>query len=371
MNFPTSIFAQELINPTGDSNSSEQFFSGKQTNQAVTSSGKNFNNDLKIVPGGQSVGVQIKTLGVLVVGHHLVESEKGSSSPGEDAKIKVGDIILEINQEKIKNIEDVKPIVKKAGLQNESLQIKLKRNRKVIETTLKPMLDKNNDKHRLGLYIRDAAAGIGTMSFYDPTSKKYGALGHIISDMDTKKPIEIKEGNIVPSQITEIDKGQTRSPGEKRAKFSLKEQPMGSIKKNTPFGIFGKLNKKITNDRYDQPMPIALSDEVKEGPAKILTVVEGEEVEEFSVEIVKNIPQNKPDTKGMVLNVTDKELLKKTGGIVQGMSGSPIIQDDKIVGAITHVFVNDPTSGYGVHIEWMLQDAGIDIHTFHEQTKAS
>lgn len=319
-------------------------------------------DDLKIVPGGQSIGVQLHTRGVLVVGHHLVKHEDTNISPGEEADIKVGDVILKINDNQIKNMEDVKPLVKKAGKDNKKLEITLKRGNETIETSLKPIKDSNHDEYRIGLYIRDSAAGIGTMTFYEPKSKKYGALGHVISDMDTQKPIEIHKGTIMRSNITSIEKGNSGTPGEKQAKFSLKENQIGSITKNTPYGVFGKLDESLSNGISDEPMPIGLSHEVEEGPAKILTVVEGEEVEEFDVEIVNSISQTSPATKGMIVKITDDKLLDETGGIVQGMSGSPIIQNGNIVGAITHVFVNDPTSGYGVHIEWMLEEAGINIY---------
>src|SRR5699024_7329872 len=170
---------------------------------------------------------------------------------------------------------------------------------------------------------------------------------------DTKKPIELYKGKVVPSKITSINKGNNGIPGEKQASFSMKDKSLGNITKNSPFGIYGKLNLSVMKDDNKQkPMPIALPDEVKKGPAQILTVVEGDKVEKFDVEIINSIAQENPATKGMVIKVTDKRLLEKTGGIVQGMSGSPIIQNDKIVGAVTHVFVNDPTSGYGVHMKW-------------------
>lgn len=318
--------------------------------------------DKQLIPGGQSIGVQLHTLGVLVVGHHLVNGENEIVSPGEDAKINVGDVILKINGKDIKKMEDVKPHVEKAGKNNEDLKVKIKRGKKTMDTTLRPVMDHKEEEYRIGLYIRDSAAGIGTMTFYEPQSKKYGALGHIISDMDTKKPIEIHNGTIVRSSVTSIEKGNSGIPGEKQAKFSIKENKIGNITKNSPFGIFGVLDRSIKNGKYDQPMSIALSHEVKEGPAKILTVIDGERVEEFDVEIVSSIPQKSPATKGMVVKITDQKLLEKTGGIVQGMSGSPIIQGDKIIGAVTHVFVNDPTSGYGVHIEWMLEEAGINMY---------
>jgi len=318
--------------------------------------------DIKIIPGGQSIGVQLHTLGVLVVGHHQVIGGERNSSPGEEAKVKVGDVILKINDHYIKKMEDVKPYVDKAGEDNQALSLTLKRGKETIKTKLKPELDYKDNQYRLGLYIRDSAAGIGTMSFYDPTSKKYGALGHVISDMDTKKPIEIHDGTIVRSSVVAIERGNNGSPGEKQAKFSVNKNKIGTITKNSPFGIFGKLDQPIKNNKYDQPMSIALSHEIEEGPAKILTVLEDEKVEEFDIEIINSIPQKYPATKGMIIKVTDPKLLEKTGGIVQGMSGSPIIQNNKIVGAVTHVFVNDPTSGYGVHIEWMLQEIGIHIN---------
>ncbi|WP_284140350.1 MULTISPECIES: SpoIVB peptidase [unclassified Virgibacillus] len=319
-------------------------------------------NDLKVIPGGQSIGVQLQTKGVLVVGHHLVQGKEGSTSPGEEANIQVGDVIMQINGDQIKEMQEVKPFVEKAGKNNQALDVTIRRGKKTINTKLEPIMDKKENQYRIGLYIRDSAAGIGTMTFYEPKSKKYGALGHVISDMDTKKPILINNGTIVRSSVTSIQKGNSGTPGEKQAEFSIKENKIGNITKNSPFGIFGVLNKGVTDGKYKKPMPIALSDQVEKGPAKILTVLDGEKVEEFDVEIVSSIPQKSPATKGMVVKITDPKLLDKTGGIVQGMSGSPIIQNNKIIGAVTHVFVNDPTSGYGVHIEWMLQEAGIDIY---------
>jgi stage IV sporulation protein B len=318
--------------------------------------------DFKVRPGGQSIGVKLNTVGVLVVGHHQVQADSGRVSPGEKAGIKKGDIITEINGEQIEKMADVGPFVKQAGEDGKPLDVVIKRENEKITTQLQPEKDVNENTYKLGLYIRDSAAGIGTMTFYHPKTKKYGALGHVISDMDTKKPIVVGDGQIVRSTVTSIEKGGKGNPGEKLARFSSDREVIGNIKRNSPFGIFGELNKDISNGVFDKPLPIALSHQVKEGPAKILTVVNNDEVNLFDIEIVSTIPQKFPATKGMVIKVTDPELLEKTGGIVQGMSGSPIIQDDKLVGAVTHVFVNDPTSGYGVHIEWMLNEAGIDIY---------
>ncbi|MBD3108082.1 SpoIVB peptidase [Bacillus sp. AGMB 02131] len=319
-------------------------------------------DDFKLVPGGQSIGVKLNTIGVLVVGHHLVATEQGRSSPGEEAGIKVGDIITEINGKSIQRMADVSELVQSAGEGNESLDLVLQREDKTIRAKLTPQKDEAEDSYKLGLYIRDSAAGIGTMTFYHPDTKKYGALGHVISDADTKKPIIVKDGQIVSSTVTSIEKGSNGDPGEKLARFSPNKEVIGNIKRNSPFGIFGSLKGNIQNELMDEAIPITLSHQVKEGPAEILTVVDGTKVERFDIEIVSSVPQKFPAIKGMVLKVTDEELLKKTGGIVQGMSGSPIIQDGKLIGAVTHVFVNDPTSGYGVHIEWMLNEAGLNIY---------
>lgn len=318
--------------------------------------------DFKVIPGGQSIGVKLNSVGVLVVGHHQVNTNDGKKSPGEIAGIKVGDIITKINGQRIEKMSDVAPFVKDSGENGKPLQVVVSRESGEFKTSLQPLKDENEESYKLGLYIRDSAAGIGTMTFYEPKSMKYGALGHVISDMDTKKPIVVADGQIVRSTVTSIEKGSNGDPGEKLARFSSDREVIGNIKRNSPFGIFGELNKDISNGISDKALPISLSHQVKEGPAQILTVVDNDKVELFDIEIVSTIPQKFPATKGMVLKVTDKKLLEKTGGIVQGMSGSPIIQDGKLIGAVTHVFVNDPTSGYGVHIEWMLNEAGIDIY---------
>ncbi|WP_303984164.1 SpoIVB peptidase [Niallia circulans] len=325
--------------------------------------------DFKVIPGGQSIGVKLNTVGVLVVGHHQVNTEEGKQSPGEKAGIKVGDMIVEINGMKIEKMADVAPFVQKAGEGNKPLDLVVKREKEEFKTKLMPLKEKGDNTYKLGLYIRDSAAGIGTMTFYHPDSMKYGALGHVISDMDTKKPIVVDDGEVLRSTVTSIEKGSNGNPGEKLARFSEDKEIIGDIKTNSPFGIFGVLNKQIKNGIMDKPMPITLSDQVKEGPAQILTVVDNDQVKLFDIEVVSSVPQKYPATKGLVIKVTDKELLSKTGGIVQGMSGSPIIQDGKVIGAVTHVFVNDPTSGYGVHIEWMLNEAGIDI--YEKEQKAS
>ncbi|SDZ03627.1 SpoIVB peptidase [Thermoactinomyces sp. DSM 45892] len=312
--------------------------------------------NLQVIPGGQSIGVKLKSSGILVVGHHLVSTKEGDKSPGEQADIHVGDYLVEINGQQVRSTQDVAKIVKDAGNTTKSLQIVLRRDDKQYKVVLPLALDEKDQQYRMGLFIRDSAAGVGTLTFYDPQRKVYGALGHVISDLDTGQPIQVGDGKIVHSNVTSIQKGASGKPGEKRAIFFNEDQVLGNIKRNTPFGIFGNMGEKLQNQ--GDPIPVGFSDEVKEGPAKIYTVVEGQKVEEFDIQITHAMKQKFATTKGLIIKVTDPRLLAKTGGIVQGMSGSPIIQDGKLVGAVTHVFVNDPSSGYGTYIEWMLKDAG-------------
>jgi stage IV sporulation protein B len=317
--------------------------------------------DIRVIPGGQSIGVKLQTAGVLVVGHHLVDTGKGKWSPGEKAGVHVGDMIIKMNDWYINDMNDVKKIVNEAGNKQQPLDLLVVRGKEKLNVTLTPAKDIKDNEFRLGLYIRDSAAGVGTLTFYEPKSGAYGALGHVISDVDTGQPIVVGDGQIVQASITSIEKGESGNPGEKFARFFNESHILGSITRNTPFGIFGKMKDRPQPSAHNTPIPVALAEEVEEGPAKILTVVDGQRVEEFAIEIVNVIKQHFPATKGMIIRVTDKRLLEKTGGIVQGMSGSPIIQNGKLVGAVTHVFVNDPTSGYGCYIEWMLQDAGIPL----------
>ncbi|MGG1876850.1 SpoIVB peptidase [Paenibacillus cisolokensis] len=316
--------------------------------------------ELKVIPGGQTIGVKVKSSGIIVVGHHLVHAVNGARvSPGESAGLKLGDLLTHMDGKPLNDVTKVADIVEKAGKNKRPLDITFKRSGKVMKTKLNPAFDEEDKSWRLGLYIRDSAAGVGTLTFYDPEHKVYGALGHVITDMNTQTRIEVGSGNIVQSNVTSISKSEEGDPGEKRASFAKDGKVLGNVERNTQFGIFGKMDEKPAQGVYKEPIPIAFTHEVKPGPAEILTVVEGEQVERFSVEIVHVSKQDAPATKGLVLRITDPKLLQKTGGIVQGMSGSPIVQDGKLIGAVTHVFVNDPKSGYGCFIEWMLQDSGV------------
>lgn len=325
--------------------------------------------DVKVIPGGQSIGVKIKSEGIMVVGYNLIKEQQRSVSPGESANIKVGDIIKRIDGKVVKTVDQAAALINKAGNEKRNIEVQLQRAKTESMVQVSPMWDKETQTYRIGLYIRDTAAGVGTLTFYSPTENAFGALGHVISDIDTGQAIPVGDGQIVHSSVTSIDKGESGQPGEKRGVFMDEDKIIGSINKNCDFGVFGTMSKLPDNAIMHEPYSVALAEQVKEGPAKILTVVDGQRVEEFDIQIVNVLRQKYPATKSMVIKITDPRLLEKTGGIVQGMSGSPIIQDGKLVGAVTHVFVNDPTQGYGVFIEWMLNEAG--IQTKNSTRKAS
>lgn len=328
--------------------------------------------DIRVIPGGQTIGVKLKSAGIMVVGHHSVENDDGVSiSPADKAGIRTGDLIIRINGKRVKEVAEVVDTVNRLGSDSKDIELEIVRNKETLKVKVEPVYDTKANLYRLGMYIRDSAAGVGTLTFYDPNTQNYGALGHVIADADTQEAIVVGDGKILYSNVTSIQKGISGKPGGKRAIFVDENEVIGNITKNTPFGIFGKMTKEPTNGLTNEPIPIALPEEVKEGPAEILTVIDGQKVERFAIEIVNVVQQKYPATKGMIIKVTDPLLLEKTGGIVQGMSGSPIIQNGKLVGAVTHVFVNEPTSGYGSYIEWMIRDSGIIEDNELKSLKAS
>lgn len=310
----------------------------------------------KVYPGGQSIGIKLRSEGVLVVGYNEVDGRY----PAKESGIKKGDSIIAIDGIKIEGINQAAELISSNGKTGKNMSFTLKRDENQLTKEVSPIYCSNTNSYRIGLFIRDTAAGVGTLTFYDPATKKYGALGHVIVDIDTNTPIDISQGEIVKASIINIREGRRGHPGEKTGVFIEQKDIIGSIYKNTDFGIFGTLEKmENKNDYNSSPIPIASSHQVEVGPAKILTVVKGDNVEEYDVEIQRIVNKNTPSNKGFIINITDKELIGKTGGIIQGMSGSPIIQNGKIIGAITHVFVNEPTKGYGIFIEWMLLESGV------------
>ncbi|RBP45544.1 SpoIVB peptidase [Garciella nitratireducens] len=316
--------------------------------------------DVKLYPGGQSIGVKLKTEGVIVVGLSEITGEDGKSyCPGLDANVNVGDIIYKINGKRVNTAEDVSRIVN--HLTNQPVELNIKRKNRWEKISIKPIKDEVDGQYKIGLWVRDNTAGIGTLTFYHEGSNKYGALGHAITDVTTGIIMPVNDGEIVSAKVGSVLHGEKGKPGEIRGIFYNEDKVIGNIEKNTSQGLYGSTYTKLINNKITKPISIGLQQHIKEGPAKILTTIEGNQVEQFDVEIEKIVPQSKKSEKGMIIQVTDSELLKKTGGIVQGMSGSPIIQNNKLVGAVTHVFVNDPTKGYGIFIEWMLEEANINL----------
>lgn len=315
--------------------------------------------EFKVVPGGQPIGVKINMDGILVVGFSDIDTEKGwRQSPALTSGVSIGDRIVEVNGIKVNSCSELSNIIN--NNKDEVLKLKLINDNETRIVQVKPVETKNKGEYKIGLWVRDSTAGVGTLTFYYDKSNIFGALGHPISDIDTGIILPIRNGKIYNAKIISIEQGVRGRPGELRGTFSI-EDDIGNIEKNTPCGIFGKTTNSINKKIYNEPIPIAMQSEIKEGPAKILTSIEGNEVKEYEIYIEKLTQQSKPNSKSMIIRITDKELLSKTGGIVQGMSGSPIIQDGKLVGAVTHVFVNKPDMGYGIYIEWMLKDAGIDF----------
>lgn len=315
-----------------------------------------------VVPGGQSIGVMLNSKGVMVVGLSPVVDKDGKKrNPASEAGIAVGDIILSINGINVSSDYQVRDEVARSGGKTVVMDVMRGQNR--FKTRIKPVFCAETARYRLGLFIRDGAAGVGTISFYHPETKNYGALGHVISDIDTAQKINPANGKVMGASVKAIHPGRRGQPGEKVGLFDENSNLSGNIKKNTRFGIYGTLDQPLSNPLYNEPLPAALSYQIEKGPAEIMTVLDGDKIEKYKIEI-QEVCNRPSDGKGLIIKVTDPKLLTKTGGIIQGMSGSPIIQNGMFAGAVTHVFINDPTRGYGVLAEWMLEEAG--ILNYHE-----
>ena len=305
-----------------------------------------------VIPMGTAVGIKLFSDGVLVVGVSGVETEKGSVSPGRQSGLKAGDIITHINGSEVDTVEQVQKVLERQG--DEQLTIQAVRSDKNLQLTAQAVENRQGVR-QLGVWLRDSMAGIGTVTYYDPNSGAFGALGHGINDTDTATLMPMETGSIMPASVSDVKKGLPGQPGELRGEFDLKRD-LGVLSANTRQGVFGCADG-LPLPAGAKPVPMGKKDEVKVGKATILSNVRGTQVEEFDVELVC-VDKGSTGNKNMLLKVTDPELLELTGGIVQGMSGSPIIQDGKLVGAVTHVLVNDPTRGYGIFIENMLDAAG-------------
>ena len=305
----------------------------------------------QVIPVGKAVGIKLFSDGVLVVGLSAVETQAGSRSPGRDCGLKEGDVITHINGDEVDTIEAVPALVEEQ--RDSPLTIQAVRGERQLQLTAAAVENRQGD-YQLGVWLRDSMAGIGTVTFYDPASGVFGALGHGINDVDTAMLMPMETGSIMPASVTQVKKGTGGDPGELHGQFDLTRE-LGTLYANTGLGVFGRLDPEAEG-LGGQAVPVAGRDQVHEGPATILSNIRGDQVEEFDIQIIKVAPQG-DGTRSLTIQVTDPELLEATGGIFQGMSGSPILQDGRLAGAVTHVLVNDPTQGYGVLAETMLRQA--------------
>ncbi len=298
-----------------------------------------------LIPGGENVGIELESKGIMIVGTYQVENH----NPAKDAGLKVGDKVTHINDVAVGNINEMIREINKVKEQQE-IQITYLRSNETKKTTLKLYKDKEN-VYKTGLYVKDRITGIGTLSFIDPNTKLYGALGHEIIEKSTGQILEIKDGKIFESTVTSIIPSTDGTPGEKNATYNY-ENVFGHVKENTERGIYGIYSSTLPDKKQYK---VAVPSSIKLGKAHIRTVINGNTPEEFEINITK-INQN-DKTKNILFEITDQKLLDQTGGVIAGMSGSPILQGDNIIGCITHVVVDQPTKGYGIFITNMLEEA--------------
>ena len=301
-----------------------------------------------LVPVGHTIGIKLFADGVVVVGLAQVETNGGLSAPGVECGLKVGDVIEEANGVQVESSEQFSRLLQCGG----RVELSVSRAGEDMVLSARPVRD-DDGTYRLGAWIRDSVAGIGTVTFYNPETGEFGALGHGVTDSDTGLLMPLLDGAVMSSRVKAVKIGSAGSPGQLRGEFDL-TRDVGTLRANTGQGVFGILESSEMT--AGQPIPVASAREVHRGGAVIYANVSGDRVEEFDIEILDVLDPN--GGQNLLLRVTDERLIEKTGGIVQGMSGSPIIQDGKLVGAVTHVLVNDPTKGYGILIENMLKAAG-------------
>lgn len=307
-------------------------------------------DELHVSVLGTPFGMKLYTDGVLVIDITTVETVSGSISPGEDAGVKKGDYILSADGKQVLTNEELSAAVAASGGNRIKLVIKRGGTQKTVYVT--PALSKETNSYRIGLWVRDSSAGIGTLTFYSPATGIVCGLGHGVCDEDTGDLLELKNGEIVSAEIVSVEKGSSGSPGQLKGRFTY--GTIGKIDCNSEKGVYSVLKGKLGFSRLTET---ALKQEVRDGDAQILCTVDGREPQLYSCRIKKRSSAYLSATQNMTVTVTDPELLKLTGGIVQGMSGSPILQNGKLIGAVTHVLIDDPTTGYAIFAENMLKEA--------------
>ncbi|MDE7221550.1 MAG: SpoIVB peptidase [Oscillospiraceae bacterium] len=305
-----------------------------------------------LVPVGHTIGIKLFAEGVVVIGLAEVETGSGVLTPGADCGLQVGDVIEEANGTEVESSEQFAALLQCGG----KIELAVTRNGEDLLLAAEPVLG-TDGTWRLGAWIRDSMAGIGTVTFYDPDTGTFGALGHGITDTDTGLLMPLGDGAVMHASVKAVKRGSAGEPGELKGSFDLTHD-MGELYANTERGVFGSLeNAGYTRE---DALPVAKAGEVRPGPAEILSNVSGDSVERYDIEILRVLDST--GTQNLLLQVKDEALIGQTGGIVQGMSGSPILQDGRIVGAVTHVMVNEPTKGYGILIENMLAAAGSGVN---------
>lgn len=295
--------------------------------------------------GGNSIGIELKKNGVIVSGTYDIVIDNKIYNPSINSNVKIGDVIYEVDNNKIKCSKDLINVLNFDS--DNILNLKIKRNNTLVKETIK--YQKKESEFKTGLYIKDKILGVGTLTYYDPETNNYGALGHEIIDSDTHQIFTDFTGNIVESYVEGYKESKNGTPGEKIASLDTNTN-LGSILLNTKYGIYGEYKETLDSILIST----ASKDEIHLGKAQIATVLKGNEIEYFDINITHLEDQNEINTKGITFEVIDKNLLNKTNGIIQGMSGSPIIQDNKLIGAVTHVMTNEVNKGYGIYIDFML-----------------
>ena len=316
-----------------------------ETGESVQVSSAHADAARVLIPGGQAVGVALKTQGVLVISRMSRQEMK--------TPLRAGDVILAVQGEPISSAQELSKCIEEANA--DSVELSVLRAGRMIQMKASVPVSSQDGRRRLGVWVRDSTAGVGTLSYIDPETKAYGALGHAIVDGDTGDMLLVKDGAILKADVVGVDKGQAGRAGELKGSFLKEGKQIGSLRHNSAYGIYGTMEAHVQGLLYPEGLPVGKRAQVHEGSAVIISTVDRQGPREYAVEILRCFDQDKPSQKGMILRVTDEALLEKTGGIVQGMSGSPIIQDGKLIGALTHVYLSDPAQGYGMYIEWMLE----------------
>lgn len=313
----------------------------------------NSNLNQKVSILGKNIGLKLYTNGALVIGMSEIETNNGEMvKPYQGSKIEIGDIIKEVNGIRINKAEDIKDILNKNG--EKKIEIKFEKEKELITTNMCPV-KAYDGSYMLGLWIRDSAAGLGTLTFVDKENNSFAALGHGIEDIDTGRIIDVSNGEIVTSKIISIIKAKNKEPGEIRGTID-EGIKLGNLIKNTDIGVYGSIsNNEFISQNEIMEVDVANRNQIKKGKAEIYCELENGKVDKFEIEIKRIYRMNSMDNKSMLIKITDKRLLEKTGGIIPGMSGTPIIQDGKFIGAITHVLVNNPTEGYAVFADMMIK----------------